>query len=69
VIIRERGGESLPAVFKTEAAAQSFIRNRIKPGTVVNADEAPSWNDLHSRFEMKRINHQEAYSYNGACTN
>jgi hypothetical protein len=24
---------------------------------------------LHSRFEMKRINHEEAYSLDGACTN
>ena len=37
--------------------------------TVLHADEAASWNDLHQRFEMKRINHQEAYSLDGACTN
>ena len=42
---------------------------RASPGTVVNADEAASWNDLQNRFEMKRINHQEAYSADGACTN
>jgi hypothetical protein len=24
---------------------------------------------LHGAFEMKRINHQEAYSLDGACTN
>src|SRR6185312_8745554 len=30
---------------------------------------AGSWNDLHTRFEMLRINHQEAYSLDGACTN
>ena len=29
----------------------------------------PSWDGLHDRFEMKRINHQEAYSLDGACTN
>ena len=38
-------------------------------GTVVNADEANSWDGLHERFEMKRINHQEAYSQDGGCTN
>jgi len=32
-------------------------------------DEAGSWDGLHERFEMKRINHQEAYSFDGACTN
>jgi transposase-like protein len=69
VIVRERDGNSVPAVFRTEGAAQSWIKSRIAKGTVVNADEAGSWNDLHSKFEMKRINHQEAYSADGACTN
>ena len=69
VIVRERGGASVPAVFNTESAASSFIRARIAKGTVVHADEAASWDGLHERFEMKRINHQEAYSLDGACTN
>jgi hypothetical protein len=69
VIIRERGGNSVPAVFGTESQASAFIRARIAKGTVVHADEASSWDGLHERFEMKRINHQEAYSLDGACTN
>jgi len=69
VIARERGGNSVPAVFGTESQAASFIKARIAKGTVVNADEAASWDGLHERFEMKRINHQEAYSLAGACTN
>jgi transposase-like protein len=69
VIIRERGGDSIPAVFKSEAAATSFIKAHVRPGTIVNADEASSWDRLHAKFEMKRINHSEAYSLDGACTN
>jgi transposase-like protein len=69
VIARERGGNSVPAVFSTESQAAAFIRARIAKGTVVHADEAASWDGLHERFEMKRINHQEAYSLDGACTN
>ena len=69
VIVRERNGNSVPAVFKSEGAALNWIKSRIEVGTVVNADEAPSWNDLHGRFEMKRINHEQAYSLDGACTN
>jgi transposase-like protein len=69
VVIRERDGNTLPAVFRTEGAALSWVRSRIAKGTVVNADESANWNDLHSRYEMKRINHQEAYSQDGACTN
>lgn len=69
VIIRERNGNSVPAVFKTEAEAVSFIKARVAKGTIVNADEATSWDGLHGSFEMKRINHQEGYSLDGACTN
>ena len=69
VIIRERDGNSVPAVFNSESQAASFVRARIAKGTVVHADEAASWDNLHERFEVKRINHQEAYSLDGACTN
>jgi transposase-like protein len=69
VVIRERNGESVPAVFRTEGQAQSWIKARLAKGTVLNADEASSWDGLHAHFEMKRINHEEAYSLDGACTN
>jgi transposase-like protein len=69
VIIRERNGNSLPGVFPSEAAALSFIHSRVEKGTTLHADEAGSWNDLHSRYEMHRINHQEAYSTDESCTN
>jgi transposase-like protein len=69
VIVRERNGNGVPAVFKTEAQAASFIKARVAKGTTIQADEANSWDKLHDRFEIKRINHQEAYSLDGACTN
>jgi transposase-like protein len=69
VIVRERNGNSIPAVFKSEHQAMSFLRSHIEPGTTLNADEASSWDELHKRFEVKRINHEEAYSLDGACTN
>src|SRR6202171_5973153 len=69
VVIRERGGNSVPAVFGTESQGAAFIRARIAKGTVVHADEAGSWDGLHDRFAMKRIKHQEGYSLYGACTN
>jgi hypothetical protein len=43
VIIRERNGRSLPAVFRTEGQALSFIRARIAKGTIINADEGRSF--------------------------
>jgi transposase-like protein len=65
VVIRERDGKTLPAVFASEVAALNFIRTRIARGTEVYADEAGAWNELHGRFTMHGINHQEAYSLEG----
>jgi transposase-like protein len=56
VVVRERNGNSVPAVFRTKGQAQSWIRSRIAKGTVLNADEANSWDGLHGAFEMRRIN-------------
>ena len=46
VIIRERGGETLPGVFRSEAEALNFIRANILPKTTLYADEAAAWDDL-----------------------
>ncbi len=69
VIVRERGGRTLPSVFKSEAQAIGFIKQRVKRETILHADEASSWNPLHDRFELHRINHEEAYSTDESCTN
>ncbi len=69
IIIRERGGNSVPAVFRSESAALGFVKARIAKGTVLHADASPGWDDLHAAFEMKRIDHCKAYSFDGACTN
>jgi hypothetical protein len=68
VTVRERNGNSVPAVFNSESQAASFIRARIAKETVVHAGEAASWDGLHERFEIERINHQEAYGLDGART-
>lgn len=69
VIVRERGGNSVPGVFKSEAAALNWIKSRIAKDTTVHADESNAWNELHARYEMKRINHEIAYSDKDASTN
>jgi transposase-like protein len=69
VVIRERNGRTIPAVFKSEAAATSFIKSRVAAGTTIHADEASGWNDLNASYDMKRINHELAYSADDACTN
>jgi transposase-like protein len=69
VVAREKGGKTLPFVFKTEPEALATLGERIEAGSTVHADEATHWDALHSRYLTKRINHQEAYSADGACTN
>ena len=69
VAMRERGGRTLAQVFGSEKAAVPAPRQRIAKGTVAHADESPAWNPLHARFAMQRVNHQDGYSVDGACTN
>ncbi len=69
VVMRERGGETLPFVFRSEAEAVATIGRKVAPGSTVYADEAAGWDALHDRFLTKRINHSEAYSTAEACTN
>ena len=69
VAMRQRGGKTLTHVFKTEDASVSMLHTRIAAGSIVYADEASHWDALHARFLTKRINHSQAYSDNGACTN
>lgn len=70
VVARERGGNTLPAVFKSESAALGWIASRVARGTRLMADEASSWNALHGRYEMARIDHSQLYSNgSGVYTN
>jgi ISXO2-like transposase domain/Transposase zinc-ribbon domain len=65
----EPGGRTLPFVVGKESAAIPMIRQHIPIGATVHADEARGWDWLHAYFDMHRINHSEAYSKDGACTN
>lgn len=69
VIMRERNGKTLPFVFKSEDASLSTIEQHVAAGSTIYADEAACWDTLHAKYLTKRINHSQAYSHNGACTN
>tara|TARA_E500000318_G_C3565302_1_gene215387 strand:- start:1023 stop:1988 length:966 start_codon:yes stop_codon:yes gene_type:complete len=69
VVMRQRGGRTLPFVFPTEAASLNTIRERVEPGSVIHADEAASWDGLHGYYEARRVNHSVAFLDDGACTN
>ncbi len=69
VIARERQGRTITTVTKTEADGVPFVKAVVAVGSIVHADEATHWDALHAKFETFRINHSEAYSKDGACTN
>lgn len=69
IVMRERGGRTLTYVTATEAEGVSLVAANVEHGTTVHADEANHWDKLGAYFPIKRINHNEAYSKDGACTN
>jgi transposase-like protein len=69
VVARERGGRTLPFVVAKESDAVALIRERVKLGSIVHADEAGGWDALHAVYDVRRINHGVAFSMDGACTN
>jgi transposase-like protein len=69
VVMRERGGRTMTAVFDHEGESVETVERSVRPGSTVLADEAGHWDVLHARFATKRINHSVAFSDDGACTN
>ncbi len=66
---RELDGDTATHVAKSEAEGVPFVLATVKAGAIVHADEANHWDALEARYLTKRINHSEAYSLDGACTN
>ena len=69
VVVRQRGGKTLPFVVAKEAHGIALVRQVVALDSTVHADEAGGWDQLHAHYEMRRINHSVAFSKDGACTN
>ena len=69
VVARERSGRTLAIVRQQEADSIEIIKRVVAPNSIIHADEAAHWDELHGYYETKRINHTIAYSLDGACTN
>ena len=54
VVVKERGGRTVPAVFRTEVDSLGFIIQRVDPASKLMADEATSSNALYSGFDLSR---------------
>lgn len=69
IVARERDGRTITKVADSEAAGVGVVAANVERGSTVHADEASHWDRLAANFPIKRINHKEAYSKDGACTN
>jgi transposase-like protein len=69
VIMRERGGRSLPFVVRSEDEAVPFVRDRVGTLATIFADEGSGWDSLHDGWACRRVNHSVAYFDEGVCTN
>ncbi len=67
-----KGAKRTYAFLITEENQKDILRetqNRVALDSVIYADEHPSYNILHKRYEVKRINHKKEYKSEEACTN
>jgi len=69
VAFRKRGGRILSFVRRQEADGVELAKQYVDRLAVIHADEAAHWDHLHDGWQVGRINHSEAYSLNGICTN
>lgn len=69
VALRERKGRTLTFVTRDERDGIDFAKAFVARDAIMYADEASHWDALHDGWKTLRINHSEAYSLDGACTN
>ena len=69
VIMRERGGRSLPFVVRNEGDAVPLVRDHVGTVATILADEGSGWDALHAGWDTRRVNHSIAFMDEGVCTN
>lgn len=69
VIMRERGGRSLPFIVRHEGDAVPIVRDVVGNLATIHADEGTGWDDLHAGWDTHRVNHSVRFMDKGVCTN
>lgn len=69
VIMRERGGRSLPFIVANEGDAVPYVRDHVGTLATIYADEGTGWDALHAGWDTRRVNHSVAFMDEGVCTN
>lgn len=67
-VMRERNGRTRPFVC-SELEGARLAPNIISNGSIVYADQAKEYDQLHALFEMKRIDHSKSYAEDEISTN
>lgn len=69
VIMRERGGRSIPFVVRNEGDAVPYVRDHVGTLATIHADEGTGWDALHAGWDTRRVNHSVQFMDKGVCTN
>jgi transposase-like protein len=69
VIMRERGGKSLPFIVRNEGDAVPYVRDHVGTLATIHADEGTGWDALHAGWDTHRVNHSVRFMDDGVCTN
>lgn len=69
VIMRQRGGKSLPFIVRNEGDAVPYVRDHVGTLATIHADEGSGWDALHAGWDTRRVNHSIAFKDEGVCTN
>ena len=69
VIMRERGGRSLPFIVANEGDAVPYVRDHVGTLATIHADEGSGWDALHAGWDTHRVNHSVQFMDKGVCTN
>jgi transposase-like protein len=69
VVARERGGNAVTGVFRSERKSTDFVISHIKDGSVVYTDESLQWEPIRDYFLTYSIDHRFAYAEGDICTN
>ena len=70
IVARAADGRTITRTLRRpKLTGVAFVAANVQHGSTVHADEASHWDKLAAYFPIKRINHKEAYSKDGACTN
>lgn len=69
VVARERNGQTLTFVVKSEAQAVPLLAQRINREAVISCDGARAWNGIEAMYRTLRVEHKLCFVANDASTN